>query len=445
LSSIYEAIVSDVILDHTHPKYSRVDGFNIGAVRVRILNYTQNVSDKLLPWADPIDSTVQEYPLIGEMVSLTKIRGNFFYTKKVPIARRIQENAFLKLNDALSERSSNTLSKALREQTETIVESHKFGDYYRPDSRVRPLKHFEGDTIFQGRMGQSIRFGSSKLDPSSDSLAPNIILRAGQGKGLEEQRISITTVFGVMLEDVNKDPSSIWMVSDQVVPLEPATINAGSFVRSIKTPPQIFDKAQVIVNSDRVILNSRKNSIMLFSAAGINLNSFEDITADTDGNVLFTANQEMSIRVGKSINLMADENIINTAGNSLLFSSQEKASILSKKIFIGSVENESQPMVGGTALAAALTELVRILSQSTILVTTPAGPGTLSTPVRNALNQFITNTLKSNNNALFNSKSNFVSLQNEKITVETNNFKNGSIKEVELNDWVLTKQYYRVS
>jgi hypothetical protein len=444
LSSIYEAIVADVILDHTHPEYSRVDGFNVGSIRVRILNYTQNLSESLLPWADPIDMSVQEYPLIGEMVSLTKIRGNFFYSKKIPIARRIQENAFLKLNDALSERSSNTLSNAIRQETEAVVKKHKFGGYYRPDSRVRPLKHFEGDTIFQGRMGQSMRFGSSKIDPSSESLAPNIILRAGQGKDLEKERVSIDTVFGVMLEDINKDPSSIWMVSDQVVPLEPSTINAGSFVRSLKSPPQIFDKAQIIINSDRILLNTKTNSIMLFSADSINLNSFNDITADTDGNILFTANQEMSVRVNKSVTLTADENIVNTAGNSLLFSSQEKASIVSKKIFIGSVESEEEPMVGGASLAEAIKTLIKIFTDQPILVTTPSGPGRISPLVKQQLNDFIDNVLKEGTDATFNSKSNFVSLENEEVEIEKNEFEDGKVNPTEPNEWILTNQYYRV-
>ena len=224
---IYEGLVVDVIVDHTHPKYSKVDGYNVGAIKVRIFDVNQTLDESLLPWADPFDFTVHELPLIGELVTLFKIRGNFFYTKKVPLAHRVQEDGMLKLNAALDKRGIRTVSQALPSGEETTIDKHQFGKYFKPDSRVRQLKHFEGDTIIQGRMGNTIRFGSSRMDPSSDSLAPNIILRAGQGKNLEKEEITIDSVFGLIMEDINKDASSIWVVSDQVVPFKPATIVAG--------------------------------------------------------------------------------------------------------------------------------------------------------------------------------------------------------------------------
>jgi hypothetical protein len=53
---IYEGLVVDVILDHTHPNYSRVDGSNVGSIKVRILEVNQGTSDDLLHWADPMDT-----------------------------------------------------------------------------------------------------------------------------------------------------------------------------------------------------------------------------------------------------------------------------------------------------------------------------------------------------------------------------------------------------
>ena len=444
LSSIYEALVVDVVLDHTHPEYSDVDGYNIGSIKVRIFDYNQTMSDELLPWADPIDNTVQSYPLVGELVVLHKIRGNFFYTKKVPLARRIQENAMLNLNSALQDRSSNTLSKAIQQQSELTADAHKFGQYFKPDSRVRQLKHFEGDTIFQGRMGQSIRFGSSQLDPSSDGLAPNVIIRAGQGKDVEARQVSIDTIFGLIVEDINKDVSSIWLVSDQVVPLEPSTIQAGSFMRSIKNPPQMFDGGQAIINSDRVIINSKNKSIMLFSGQDINLNSYGDVTIDTDTDIIGTANNDIFFRVGRNFDLFADENINELAGKNILLLAGERASILSKKIFIGSVESTSQPMVGGVALAEALEKLVDAISGTSTIAITPSGPGTISPALIAALSRFKADIIRNKNNATFNSRDNFVSLSNQSPTMEKNQFTSGTKKLYEHPEWKLDGQYYRV-
>jgi hypothetical protein len=67
---IYEGMVVDVILDHMHEEYSLVDGYNVGAIKVRLNQVTQIIDDDLLDWAFPLDSSIMEYPLIGEKVQI---------------------------------------------------------------------------------------------------------------------------------------------------------------------------------------------------------------------------------------------------------------------------------------------------------------------------------------------------------------------------------------
>lgn len=443
-TTLYQGLVVDVVFDHLHPEYSQRDGYNVGAIKVRIFDYTQTLDDDALPWADPIDNTIQEYPLIGEFVILQKIRDNFYYTRKIPIGHKIQENGILNLNDELRNKTTNTLANALTTEQELSLEIHKFGEYYRPDSRVRPLKHFEGDKIFQGRMGQSIRFGSSQMDLTSDGLAPNVIIRSGQGKGVEDAAASTRTIYGVILEDINKDPSSLWMTSDQAVPFAPATIDAGSFLRSAQEPPATFDGAQAIINSDRVVLNAKTNQLMLFSSDTINLNSYNDITLDTDASILFSANNEMAIKLGGEYTLVSDEDITIAPAKNTKISSGENISLLGKNIFIGSLEDDSEPLVGGKTLAEALTKLIEIFTNAPILATTPSGPAKLSPAVKIQLETFITQQLKDKTDAVFNSKNNFVSLENEEVEVVKNDFEDGNVTEVEPNTWNLSDEYYKV-
>jgi len=467
-SVIYEALVVDVILDHTHPEYSHRDGYNVGTIKVRIFNVNQTLDDSLLPWADPVDLTFHEMPLIGELVTLYKIRGNFFYSKKIPLARRQQENGMLNLNAALNNRGSNTLANAVANQSELSPDTHKFGEYFKPDNRIRQLKHFEGDILFQGRMGQSIRFGSSQMDPSSEGMAPNIVLRTGQGKDLEKTDISIDTVFGVLLEDVNKDASSIWMTADQVVPFEPTTLRAGSFVRSVANPPQKFDKAQVIINSDRVVLNSKKTHIMMFANEGIHLNSFKDTTIDTDNNIILTANIDIRQNASRNIENIADHDFTVHAGNEILTLAIGKTSMLSDKIYVGSVDNDKEPMVGGTSLSKFLARFILALTAtkmgtppasflSTVNtmthVITPTGPGRLAPAVVSALSALYKDLVPTNSGqkkpaafagAIFNSEDNFVMLANEIPKMEKNEFEPGEQIKTENNKWILTEPYYRV-
>jgi hypothetical protein len=469
-----EAIVVDVIVDHTHPEYGE-DGFNVGAVQIRMFSVNHGIDDDQLPWADPLDFTIKQLPLVGEMVVIYDIQGNKYYSRQVPMAHRVQENGMLNLNKQLANRLSNTLANALVQAQEITTTGHRFGKYFKPDSRVRPLKHFEGDTIIEGRMGQSIRFGSSHIDPSTDGLAPNIILRAGQAKDAEIPPLTtgLSTVtknsqFGLILEDVNNDASSIWMVSDQIVPFVPITSEVGSFVRSVANPPQKYDKASIIINSGRVILNAKNTHVLLFANEGIHLNSYKDTTIDTDSNIIFTANKEINLFSNKNIESITDEDFMITAGSDVISLAMEKTAFFSNKIYLGTSEDDSEPMVGGTSLSKFLARLIHALvngeikepptsftpgSNETSFVITPMGSGLLAPGVVAALETLYYELVPQNPGqvknkldfagAPFNSQANFVMLQNEKPQMKKNEFKEGKQRVMENSEWLLSQKYYR--
>ena len=481
---IYEALVVDVIVDHKHPLYAK-DGLNVGAIKVRILSVNHSLDSKLLPWAEPFDTTVYQLPLLGELVTLQKVRGNFFYSRKLPIAHRVQENSMLLMEMVLNLKAVNTLSAKLKELTEIEPEKHKFGQYFKPDSRVRAIKHFEGDTIIQGRMGHSIRLGSSKIDPTSKSLAPNIILRTGQGKDLEKGA-TVDGIYGLILEDINKDASSIWMTSDQGVPLEVSTINAGSYYRSLLSPPQLWTGAQIIQNSDRIILNSKNSHIMLFSNDEIYLNGFNGIGIDSDGKISATANLDISHRAGRNIDNIADEDFTIKTGGDISLMALGKLSFTGSKIHFGGIENGVEPMVGGTSLAMFLARLIQVLMGTGAVtpqvpyqlqglpapppvappaiapgpatfqhIITPMGFGMLSPLVTAGLMQLYAELVSPNvgtktplpfSGAVFNSSDAYVGMSNENavLGIEKNEFESGTQLKVETNEWKTSEDYYKV-
>jgi hypothetical protein len=362
-NSSYEGIVVDVITDHMHWQHSD-DGYNVGSIKVRILSTDNSLDEELLNWADPVDSTIQEMPLVGELALLNKIMGDYFYSRKVNMTHKLSENGMLNLNSQLSNRYANSKSQIAKASVEiSEMGNHQFGQYFRPDSRVRPLKHFEGDVLFQGRMGNSIRFGSSQLDPSSKSLAPNIILRTGQAKDIEFKNCSTDKVFGLIVEDINNDASSIWMTSDQVTPFDPITRSAGSFYRSIKNPTQKFDGAQLILNSDRIVLAAKNTHVMLFANEEIYLNSFKNTSIDTDSNILLSANIDIEFAAGGNIDSVTNVDYTIRAGQDILSMSIAKTSLLASKIFIGSIKNDAEPMVGGMSLSIFLSVYFNYLAK----------------------------------------------------------------------------------
>lgn len=467
----YEALVEDVIVDQFHPEYSE-DGYNVGDAKIRIFSVDNSRDSDGLDWATPQDLSIQQYPLRGEVVIVRRIFGKFYYSNKVNLTRSLQESAMLNLSNDLNNRYNNLNKGILKNvNNEMSVQDHQFGDYFKPDSRVRQLKHFEGDLIVQGRMGHSIRFGSAIMDTSTDSLAPNLILRTGQGKNLENDESSTSTFYGLIIEDINKDASSIWMTSDQVINLQPATLRAGSYIRSINSYPSVFDNAQIAINSDRLILNSKKNQIFLFSNDGIHLNSFNDTTIDTDNEIILTANLDIVLKSGNNIEHTADLDFKINAGSDYISIVKEKTSFISDKMHLGSADNTDEPLVGGTSLSIFLARFImtlmgipaniqaqtqansRIGIPSTISpgiattshVITPVGPGLLSPEIVSGLtklyNELAADTFRK---APFNSEDNYVMLQNEIPEIVLNEFKEGSTTETETQEWVYSENYYNV-
>lgn len=469
----YEGLVVDVILDQFHPQYSK-DGYNVGMVKIRMFTQDHSRDDELLSWAYPMDSTIQEMPLVGELVMVNKVLGNFFYSRKLYIAHRIQENAMINLNKLLNNRPEQLSGGITSQEKEVVLDAHKFGRYFKPDSRVRPLKHFEGDVIIQGRMGHSVRFGSSQMEPGNKGMAPNIILRTGQAKDVQTNASTADSIYGLILEDPDNDVSSIWMTSDQVIPFEQITKEAGSNFRSLVNQPQKYDGGSILINSDRVILDAKKTHIMLFSNDEIYLNSYNNTSIDTDKSIMLTANIDIGLFAGRSMDVNVDGDIKMMAGSDIFMLSMDKTTLLSKKVYIGT-NNESEPLVGGTSLSKWLARLILVLmgtpptvtpwttQETTIVPPSIPGPatfqhtipfvGTLNPQIQLGLIALYTELFKPNpgqtipkpfSGAPFNSGDNFVGMSNDVVKTQKNNFKNGDKTVIENNEWLLKESYYKV-
>jgi hypothetical protein len=220
-----------------------------------------------------------------------------------------------------------------------------------------------------------------------------------------------------MYENINLDKSSIWMVSNQTVPFVASTARSQAenkaHLASSSDRTTVYDGAQIFINSDRVILNSKQNEISLFSNNEINLSAIRAITIDTENSVFMTANQEITLDAegdvfikGRTIALKADRELsYKTSGN---------YSIIGKQIFIGSHGDTTQPMVLGTKLAVFLQQLVSTLNvnlQTAFLPqptpTAAAALVTLTTQLGD-LQSSLTNPLA----APFNSRDNFTTERN---------------------------------
>ncbi len=117
---------------------------------------------------------------------------------------------------------------------------------------------------------------------------PITILRNGQSSLLDGPAQSNT------IEDINNDISSIWLTSTQQIPLTASSDNAYlSYPNSENTPEAVneYQGSQIILNSNRLVFNTKEDHIMLSSAKSINLNAQQSINFDTTGDTIFQSNK----------------------------------------------------------------------------------------------------------------------------------------------------------
>ena len=424
----FNAIIEDIIINEKNGevlKYKN-DGSNIGEALVRIMPDDWGLSkDKLKP-AYPFEMYVQEFPVVGEQVLVFAAFGTLFYTKTLNTTRKLTENisniiplTFGPQNQGRAEsRDSRELSKQGVVTNYTSTTGNVITGNLPINFNVRPLRSNIGDVIVSGRFGNFIRMGSSIfIDPTTELPEPNILLTAGMWDTPRQLSTgNKITPYSLAYENINKDKSSIWMIANQKVPFVGATALSTKqkkcHLLSSEDRTITYDGAQIFINSDRVILNSKLNEIALFSNNEINLSSLKCITLDTE--------QTVHIRAFRNINIKADDTLSLEAKQIGIISSEDLAyktsgnyTITGKNIFIGRNGDTSQPMVLGGQLAGWLQKLMTVILRPGFLLSA-TGPVTInpaSLPdliaLQNGLGTSVLPQL-----AVFNSRNNFTSETN---------------------------------
>jgi hypothetical protein len=285
--------VKNVILDDSNPKFKDYGEWN-GLGVVEYISADKPYDSSVEGHAYPINSNNKQYPLINEIIYLIDLPdtglADFSSSKKkyyisiVSLWNHPHHNGFpanpYELNANQSKDYIQTQGGSARRITDKSTEIN-LGDTFKERSNIHPLLPFEGDIIYEGRWGNSIRFGSTvKNKPNIWSTTGNngdpiLIIRNGQGKQTEEGWIPT-------LEDINNDDSSIYQTSTQKIPLKVASSNYFSYKSNPPQSPDQYTGKQIILNSGRLVFNSTVDHILLSSNKSINLNAINNINIDTD-------------------------------------------------------------------------------------------------------------------------------------------------------------------
>lgn len=261
-SRLYIAEVVDVILSKQHAKYTSES--DLGAAIVRNLDSGRDMGkdeSSLATLAYPVDISTTKIPLPGEFLVVMRaapgdyLSGNDVLVRDVYLST-ITNLTLLNYNGVPF--AGTTASKLLKNidgntvnlaQTAAKRHEDRFNTFLK--RQIKRLRPYDGDTIVQGRFGNSIRLGSTIANPNNYGQAsigpanedelnnnqstwskfgssgdPIIIMRTRQPDDIELD-LSKENYEQLTVEDINKDGSSVYLCQNQQVSLKLQIANAG--------------------------------------------------------------------------------------------------------------------------------------------------------------------------------------------------------------------------
>ena len=243
--------------------------------------------------AYPLFPNLKNYPLLNEIVYIIPLPGkniledtndiDNYYFSPMNLYQNVHQNGIP--NNLVQQLTPNSQNKTNQEveagsinKTTGEEAELNLGKTFT-ERPIKDLQMFEGDVSLQGRWGNSIRFGSTVKSPLNDWSESGengdaiTIIRNGQQENEEEAWVPIS-------ENINEDKSSIYLTTSQKIPIEVASNSYNSY-ENAPTLPNEYVEDQVILNSGRLLFNSKTDSILLSSNQSINLNSINSVNIDT--------------------------------------------------------------------------------------------------------------------------------------------------------------------
>jgi len=228
----------------------------------------ENLNGTAVIPARPFFPNDKQYPLLGELV----------YILQLPNPKSVTSN-------------SNTFSYYLgpiniwnnsQSNPQFTNQEIFLGSKFEQRSNIPTLKVFEGDKLIEGRYNAGIRFSNS------NSLNNNLWNRGKQDGDpvlIFTNGYNNTQSSTLYSEDINNDDSTILLTSTQTIPLNTTVTTSNPFTKTI-LPKNYSGNAQIILNSDRLVFNTKKDDILLYSQTNTEVYAKQDITLNAENDII---------------------------------------------------------------------------------------------------------------------------------------------------------------
>jgi hypothetical protein len=227
----------------------------------------------------PIDLNNIKLPVVGEIILTCKTvnrtqqnhdatdRYSWYYLQTLALQSGINNNRSTGMSYFTPELNAT--------DTQNIPGGRTFDDKFI----TSPLQLFEGDSVYQGRNGQSIRFGTT-LSTQQDSYYYKQPTWLGETAGdpiiiISNGRQNLPNKEFVV-EDINQDAASLYLTSTQKLPIILGNNESPNSLTGCLTPGGLesnYIGSQLIGISDRVIIKAKTDLAVIDSPLGIVLNS----------------------------------------------------------------------------------------------------------------------------------------------------------------------------
>lgn len=403
-SKILIGRVTDVCLNSNSNTFKTSgEYFGIGSIEWEDVKISTSKATKKssMGKALPLQPFIKDFPLVNEYVVLISGVGvknpgasadPVYYYINLKLWNDNEQNAS---PDPLSNANNNNSPQNYKTYSEieagVNMEAPKLppplnlngrsGGNFVENGDVKAVIPFAGDRIFEGRFGNSIRLGSTaktggditnNWSNSGKEGSPITILKNGQNASITGPG------FIPVAEDINLDPTSIYLTSTQQIPIVVATTEVKSnlgqtipfsgMVRNTPPSPQTYNNSQILLNSRRLLLNSSRDSIILSATKSNIIDSWGDSAIRSKGGNVNILSPKGNIALGETnaseavilgtsfIKLM--DTFLGSYGQLLQAMSKEPTLSISAAFAYTSYENSIQKL--RAQLSTMLSEKVKV-------------------------------------------------------------------------------------
>jgi len=276
-NKFYFGEIIEVFLNDDSPEYQDY-------IKCRLLD------DDAVVTARPINKQIKYIPLRGEVVMLiyapsayysdNEKHYEFYYLFPINLHENVNHNALF------------NATTSYHSQYDKHTQSDVLGTDFK-EKEINDVQAYEGDTILQGRFGNVIRLSKSNVKnnlnhPStwvkgSSAYQPIITI----SNNLKQKDLSKNKN---ITEDINEDGSSIYITYDQKVNIDLASKLFDSYETKPKTHASFIEN-QILLNSDRITLNAKTNSVFVNAKKSVSVSSDDSVNIDSKGNTIINSDQ----------------------------------------------------------------------------------------------------------------------------------------------------------